>query len=268
MADSLFRSRVLSGEALLGCFLTWPVQGVPEVLALANFDFVVLDAEHGFFSVESIESMVRACDGVGLPSIVRVPSCPAAETGRSLDAGATGVLFPRAENAEAARLGLETAKYAPRGKRGLAGVRANRYGTIPLDEFVVSANASTLVAVQIETAGALRDVEAVAQLEGCDVLYVGPNDLTFALGIPGKYMDARYQQALARVADAAKKAGKAAGIMLARADQIPPLREMGFSFFTMSDRVLILESARLWRGALPHGLASERLRADSPKAES
>ncbi|MEP6801355.1 MAG: aldolase/citrate lyase family protein [Acidobacteriota bacterium] len=263
MADPSFRSRVLSGEPLLGCFLTWPVQGVPEVLALANFDFVVLDAEHGFFSIESIESMVRACDSVGLPSIVRVPSCPAAETGRSLDAGASGVLFPRAENAESARLGLETAKYAPLGKRGLAGVRANRYGTVPLGEFVVSANATTMVVVQIETAGALRDVEAVARLEGCDVLYVGPNDLTFALGIPGRYTDSRYQQAIARVADAAKKAGKAAGIMLARADQIPPLREMGFSFFTMSDRLLILESARQWRGAIPRRVPSDALKIEA-----
>lgn len=263
MGDSSFRSRVLSGEALLGCFLTWPVQGVPEILALANFDFIVIDAEHGFFSVESIESMVRACDGVGLPSIVRVPSCPAAETGRSLDAGATGVLFPRAESVDSARTGVETAKYAPQGRRGLAGVRANQYGTMPLDQFVLSANASTMVVVQIETAGALRDVESVAQLEGCDVVYVGPNDLTFALGIPGKYAEPRYQQALARVADAARRAGKAAGIMLARADQIDPLREMGYSFFTMSDRVLILDSARLWRGALPRGIPSERLRADS-----
>ena len=82
MAESQLRSRALSGDALLGCFLTWPVQGLPEVLALADFDFVVLDAEHGFFSIESIESMVRACDGAGLPSIVRVPSCPAAVRGR------------------------------------------------------------------------------------------------------------------------------------------------------------------------------------------
>src|SRR3984893_15544445 len=102
MADNL-RSRALSGESLLGFFLTLPVQGFPEVLALADFDFVVLDAEHGFFSIESIESMVRACDGAGPPSIVRVPSCPAAEVGRSLDAGAAGILFPRAENASMVR---------------------------------------------------------------------------------------------------------------------------------------------------------------------
>ena len=246
-----FRSRVLAGDPLLGCFLTWPVQGFPEVLALAHFDFVVIDAEHGFFSVESIESMVRACDGAGLPAIVRVPACPAAEVGRSLDAGAAGILYPRAESATMVRQGVEAAKYPPLGKRGLGGVRANRYGTLPLDAFVRDANASTLVICQIETQGALSDLGTIARVDGIDVLYVGPNDLTQALGIPGKYADPAYQRELGRVASGAKEAGKAAGIMLARADQMPPLLEMGYRFFTMSDRALILESARAWRAALP-----------------
>jgi 2-dehydro-3-deoxyglucarate aldolase/4-hydroxy-2-oxoheptanedioate aldolase len=83
-----------------------------------------------------------------------------------------------------------------------------------------------------------------------DVLYVGPNDLTQALGIPGQYADPRYQAELGRVAAEAKTAGKAAGIMLGRADQIPALREKGYTFFTMSDRTLVLESARAWRAAL------------------
>src|SRR6185295_7418964 len=133
MADPSFRRRVLAGEPQLGCFLTWPVQGLPEVLALASFDFVVIDGEHGFFTIESIETMVRASDGASLPAVVRVPSCPAAEVGRSLDAGAAGILYPRAESAAAVRQGVEAAKYPPAGKRGLGGVRANRYGTVLLE---------------------------------------------------------------------------------------------------------------------------------------
>jgi 4-hydroxy-2-oxoheptanedioate aldolase len=266
MTDN-FRSFALSGESLLGCFLTWPVQGLPEVLALADFDFVVLDAEHGFFSIESIESMVRACDGAGLPSVVRVPSCPAAEVGRSLDAGAAGILFPRAENASMVRLGVESARFPPLGKRGLAGVRANRYGAIPLDRFVLEANASTLVVAQIETAGALADLEAISLVDGVDVLFVGPNDLTQALGVPGKYGDPAYQRELDRIASTATSFGKTAGIMLARTDQIPALRELGYRFFTMSDRTLILESARAWRGALarepPKRLSVSELTTDN-----
>ena len=245
-----FRARVLSGDPLLGSFLTWPVPGLPEILALAKFDFIVLDAEHGFFSIESIENMVRASDGAQMPSIVRVPSCPAAEVGRSLDAGAAGILYPRGESAVMIRQGVEAAKYAPAGKRGLGGVRANRYGTLPLGQFVRDANASTVIVVQIETAAALAEMDAIAATDGVDVLYVGPNDLTSALGAPGEYTDPGYQRELVRIASTAKSAGKTAGIMLGRADQIPPLLEMGYRFFTMSDRTLLLDSARSWRAAL------------------
>jgi 4-hydroxy-2-oxoheptanedioate aldolase len=194
--------------------------------------------------------MMRSCDGAGLPAVVRVPSCAAAEVGRSLDAGAAGTLFPRSDGLQAVRGAVELAKFPPIGRRGLGGARANRYGTVPLDRFVVEANQATVVVVQIETGGALAEVSAIAREPQVDVLYVGPNDLTQALGIPGRYADPRYQAEVSRIAGAAKKAGKAAGIMLGRADQIAALREQGYSFFTMSDRTLLLESARSWRAAL------------------
>lgn len=251
MAGGSFRKRVLAREPLLGCFLTWSVGGIPEVLALAEFDFVVLDSEHGFFSIEAIETMVRACDGVELPAIVRVPSCVAAEVGRCLDAGAAGTLFPRADGVAAVQSAVSLAKFAPEGKRGLGGARANRYGTVPLDRFVRDSNETTLIAVQIETSGALADLSAIARQPLIDVLYVGPNDLTQALGIPGQYADPRYRSEVSRVAAEAKQAGKAAGIMLGRADQIPALQEQGYTFFTTSDRTLVLESAKAWRTALP-----------------
>ena len=236
---------------MLGCFLTWPTAGVAELLALAGFDFLVLDAEHGFFSIESIEAMVIAADGAGISAIVRVPSCQAAEVGRSLDAGAAGILFPRGDGCATVRGAIQSAKFPPEGKRGLGGVRANRYGTQPLDHFVKESNEGTLIVAQIETAGALAELAEIAAEPGLDVLYVGPNDLTQALGVPGQYGDSRYREALARIAGQAKTAGKTAGIMLGRVDQIPALRELGYRFFTTSDRTLVLESARTWRVSLP-----------------
>ena len=245
-----FRSRVSANEPLLGCFLTWPTAGVAELLALAGFDFVVLDAEHGFFSIESIEQMVIASDGAGIPAIVRVPSCTAAEVGRSLDAGAAGILFPRGDGSATVRAAIQSAKFPPQGKRGLGGVRANKYGTEPLDRFVREANERTLMIAQIETAGALAELSEIAAEPGLDVLYVGPNDLTQALGVPGQYGDPRYRESLERIARQARTSGKTAGIMLGRADQIAGLRELGYSFFTTSERTLVLESARAWRAAL------------------
>ena len=250
MTDS-FRSRALAHEALLGCFLTWPTAGPVELLALARFDFAVLDTEHGFFGAESVESMVRAADAAGLPAVVRVPSSVAySEAGRALDAGAAGTLFPRADGAPAVRAAAEAVKYAPNGRRGLAGVRANRYGTIPFDRWVVDANAATAVIVQIETAGALEAVEAIAAEKWVDVLFVGPNDLSQALGIPGNYGDERSRAAVERVAAAARARGKAAGIMLREAGQMAGLRAQGYTVFTTSDRGLIAQSASAWRAAL------------------
>jgi 2-keto-3-deoxy-L-rhamnonate aldolase RhmA len=194
--------------------------------------------------------MAVAADAAGIPAIVRVPSCAAPEISRCLDAGTAGLLFPRGDGLPAIRAALESARYPPAGKRGLGGVRANRYGTLPLDRHVVESNERTLLAAQIETPGALKDLSAIAREPGLDVLFVGPNDLTQALGIPGRFEDARYQDALGQVAAAAHGAGKAAGIMLARRDQVPALAGAGFRFFTVSDRTLLLESGRAWRAAV------------------
>src|SRR5215831_11757311 len=136
MAETSLRARVAAGQTLLGCFLTWPTAGLAELAALAGFDFLVLDAEHGFFTIESIAATVAAADAAGIASIVRVPSCGAAETSRCLDAGAAGILFPRGDGAAAIRDAIAAARYPPEGRRGLGGVRANRYGTVPYDRHV------------------------------------------------------------------------------------------------------------------------------------
>lgn len=217
---------------------------------MAGFDFLVLDCEHGFFSIESVETMVIACDAARIPAIVRAPSAVSDQVGRSLDAGAAGTLFPRIDGVASARGALENVKFAPLGRRGLGGVRANQYGAVPLDRFVAEQNAQTLVAVQIETPGALAELDGIAGVPGVDVLFVGPNDLSQALGIPGNYQDARFTQAIERVGVAAASAGLAAGIMLRSRDQIAPLVKLGYRFFTTSDRALLQESVRAWRAAL------------------
>jgi 4-hydroxy-2-oxoheptanedioate aldolase len=252
MAGTSFRARILAREPVLGAFLTWPAEGAVELLAIAGFDFLVFDTEHGYFHAESVERMVRTADGSGIPAIVRVPNCQAAaDAGRALDAGAAGTLFPRADGLAAVRCAVECVKYAPPGKRGLAGVRANRYGTVPFDRWILEANEGTAVAIQIETADALNAVVPIAQEKWVDVLFVGPNDLSQALGVPGHYDDPRYRAAVERVAVVAREHAKAAGIMLRSREQVPALAELGYTVFTTSDRTLLSESARAWRSAVP-----------------
>jgi len=251
VTERSFRARVLAREPLLGAFLTWPTEGVLELLSLAGFDFAVVDTEHGYFNPESVEGMVRAAEGAPISVIVRVPGClAAADAGRALDAGACGVLFPRAESGATVRAALESVKYAPVGKRGLAGVRANRYGGVPFDHWVVEANEGSTVFVQIETAGALNALEPIAAEKWLDLLFVGPNDLSQALGVPGHYEEPRYRAAVERVGAVARAHGKGAGIMLRSPDEIPTLAAQGYHVFTTSDRSLFTQSARAWRTAL------------------
>ena len=250
MADG-FRARVLAREPLLGAFVTSPSEVVVEMIAAAGFDFLVIDTEHGLFNPESVGRMVRAADAAKAPAVVRVPSCQSpADAGRALDTGAAGTLFPRADGIAAVRGAIECVKYAPAGKRGLAGVRANRYGSISFDQFVRDANASTAVIVQIETAGALNAAAEIAAEDGVDLLFIGPNDLSQSLGVPGHYEEPRYRAAVERVGAVAGDAGKAAGIMLRTRDEIPALAKLGYSVFTISDRTLLVESARAWRAAV------------------
>jgi 2-keto-3-deoxy-L-rhamnonate aldolase RhmA len=245
------RARARAGETLLGCFLTWPVSGVVELAALAGFDFVLIDVEHGFFSIESVASTILACDGAGIAPLVRPPSALSDQVGRYLDAGAAGTLLPRIEGVAMARSAAEALKFAPLGRRGLGGVRANRYATEPLGSFVVRANEETLVAVQIEREGALAELSGLADEPAVDVLFVGPSDLSQALGTPGETNTNEFRAALARVASEAARARKAAGIMVGRREDIPRLVELGYRIFTTSDRALVLESAKKWREAVP-----------------
>jgi 2-keto-3-deoxy-L-rhamnonate aldolase RhmA len=244
------RARTRAGETLLGCFITWPVSGVVELAAIAGFDFVVLDGEHGFFSIESVASAVVAADAAGIAAIVRAPSAVSEQLGRYLDAGAAGTLLPRVESTAMARAAIEALKFAPQGKRGLGGVRANRYATVPLADFARRANEETLVAVQIEREGALGQLPQLAEEPAVDVLFVGPNDLSQALGAPGDTSSERFRSAMARVASEARRAGKTAGIMVGNREQLPALSELGYRFFTTSDRALVLESGRRWREAI------------------
>ena len=171
---------------------------------------------------------------------------------RSLDAGAAGVLAPRVDGAASAKAAVECVKFAPEGRRGLAGVRANRYGTQPLADFVRESNEQTIVVVQIETPGALDDVGSIAALpwrrrpvRRAERPHAGARDPGADRRPP--YRDGGREDRLGR---ARQRAG---GRNHARAPRTDPgaRRSSGYRVFTTSDRTLLLESARGWRSALP-----------------
>jgi 4-hydroxy-2-oxoheptanedioate aldolase len=128
-----------------------------------------------------------------------------------------------------ARAAVQAMRYPPRGMRGVAKLtRASSFGA-RFDEYFAHAHEWLVTLVQIETTEALDNAQEIAEVDGVDVVFVGPMDLTTSMGIPGQYGDARFHDALGEVADAARGAGKAAGILLLDPANLPLVRELGYT---------------------------------------
>jgi 4-hydroxy-2-oxoheptanedioate aldolase len=206
------KSKLANGEVAIGSFAFIPSAALTEILGLIGFDFVVIDLEHGPIGHESAESMVRAAEVTGTTPFIRVSKNSDHLILRALDIGAMGVHVPDVGSAEEAQAVVSSAKYGPRGKRGLASVRAARYGIGgALYEYTQAANRETMVIAHLEDVKAIRNLDEILQVEGIDVFYLGPVDLSNSLGIPGKTKEKAVanlvDDAIRRIVEAGKTAG-------------------------------------------------------------
>jgi 4-hydroxy-2-oxoheptanedioate aldolase len=227
--DASFRARVLAREFLAGFWLNLGSPVTAEMAGLAGFDWVLLDHEHGPGSDTTILHQLQAVSATPAACLVRVAANEPPRFKRVLDAGAHGVMVPYVSTADDARAVVQAMRYPPRGMRGVAKLtRASEFGA-RFDEYAAHAHEWLVTLTQIETTDALDNAEAIAAVDGVDVLFVGPMDLTTSMGIPGQYDDARFHDALGAVADAAREAGKAAGILLLDPANLPLVRELGYT---------------------------------------
>ena len=207
------RRQLADGERTAGIFIGAASPVAAEVCAAAGVDWVLLDLEHGAGGEEQIGTVVLAAAAYGVPTVVRAESAARIRLGRILDLGAAGVMLPRLDSADEVREALRHLRYPPSGDRGVATYnRACRFGLDPgaLDR----ADDEVLTVVQIESARAIAQVEEIAALDGVDVLFVGPRDLSHDLGVPGDVRAPSYLAALDRVRAAASKFGKACGLLV------------------------------------------------------
>jgi 2-keto-3-deoxy-L-rhamnonate aldolase RhmA len=169
-----------------------------------GYDAVWLDQEHCGLSITQLEEAARAARACGLDSFARIYATDYATVMRPLEAGVGGVMAAQVRTAAEAKHVVDWAKFHPLGQRGVNGTGVDgRYGTLPLAEYFRRANDETFLAIQIEHADAVQNVEAIAALPGVDVLFIGPADLSQSLGIPGQWNDERLWQCVERVAQAA-----------------------------------------------------------------
>lgn len=203
--------RLLAEGKLVRVFSTGQLMGpkLVEMVALrGGFDAFWLDHEHSGITLEAVEQTARAIRAAGLDSFVRMAATDYASVMRFLEVGAGGIMAAHVRSAEEAERVVSFVKFPPRGRRGLNGSnRDGDYGTIPFAEYVATCNRETFVAIQIENAEGLEDVEAIARVPDVDLLFIGPADLSSSLGIVGQYDHPQFRAAMDRiiaVADAAR----------------------------------------------------------------
>ena len=188
MKTNIMKAKIQSGQPALGVSVMFPSPQIVEMIGALGFDWVLIDCEHGTIDVESVELLVMAAEVSGITPIVRPPSRDAADILRVLDRGAMGVQVPHVNTAEDARAVVSAVKYHPLGTRGLAAsTRPGNYGIgLTAAEYVAQVNRETLVCVQLEEGEALRNINEILQVEGIDVFFIGPSDLSQSMGFPGR----------------------------------------------------------------------------------
>ncbi len=213
MQVNRMKAKFAVGEPAFGLSLMIPSPQIVESAAGMGFDWVLIDCEHGTIGVESMELMVMAAEAAGVTPIVRPRTNGASDILQAMDRGALGVQVPHVCSAEDARAAVAAVKFHPQGRRGLAvGTRASGYGFRgSMGEFAMQANAATLVCVQIEDEEALPNLDAILQVEGVDVFFIGPSDLSQSMGHPGNAkappVAAAIDVALAKIVAAGKTPG-------------------------------------------------------------
>ena len=243
--ERTLRARVLAGETLFGLFLDLGSPFSAEICARAGYDWLVVDLEHGAGTEAGLVGLLQSVEVGASTAVVRPQSGERLRIGRALDLGAAGIVIPRLESAAEAREAVSFLRYPPTGVRGVAlRTRGAGMGSVAHGE-VNQINDRILGIVQIESVGALREADEIAAIDGVDVLFVGPADLTHSLGVPGRFDDDRYLAALKSVVDACAAHGKAAGILVYDLGVVPGLLELGYRFVGIgADGALIASGAR------------------------
>jgi 2-keto-3-deoxy-L-rhamnonate aldolase RhmA len=210
------KEKLRSGGTALGTMVfEFFVPGLPRLMAHTGAEFAIYDMEHGGASIETLRTLAAASRGPSPVPFARVPAAEYHFMAQALDAGMLGLMLPMVESAEQARKIVDSTRYPPVGRRGAGlGMAQDDYEPGSTADKIEALNARTFVMAQIESPAGLENLDAIACVEGIDCLWVGHNDLSIQMGIPGQFQSARFQDAIQRVADVADRRGLAAGVMV------------------------------------------------------
>ncbi len=243
MITNQVRRRLAAGEPTIGAFLGLGSPGVAGLMANAGFDWLVIETEHNALDSAEIEHMLMAMAGTDVTPIVRVPSSNRVYIQRALDMGALGVLVPLVSSADEARAVVDATRFPPEGSRSFGPLRASRY-SFDNDDYLERANENMLVALIVETKGALDELEEIAAVPGVDALTLGPYDMSLALGLdPRKLPLPEIDEVTRRMIEAGRRHGVAIGASPIASGGIQELLDAGITFVSCGSDYSLLAAA-------------------------
>ena len=230
MKKNLVVEKLSKGEHVLGTFFQSGNALVMDAIGLSGMDYVIIDKEHGPIAVETAGEMIRAAEAKDLTPFVRIKEISRSSVLKLLDLGAKGLIVPAVGGVEDVKKLIEYSKYPPVGNRGMAMGRGSDFGlnTLPLPEHWALHNRETLMIPMCETRGCLEAIEEITAMDGVDGIFIGPCDLSVALGKPGDFDDPEVNAAFERVVAACKAAGKFCLIFAPNAALAERFIKMGF----------------------------------------
>lgn len=251
------RRRVLAGEPAIGVFSNLGSLASTEMLARAGYDWIIVDLEHGMGTQADLHAQLLAVQVTQTCAIVRVPSAERLRVGRALDFGADGLMIPRLETPAEVAATLTWMRFPPEGIRGVAlPNRGGGYGELVHGALAASINPNVLGVFQVESPAAVEASMEIAAIDGVDVLFVGPADLSHAMGIPGRFDEPAFVSALDAVVDACRAHGKAAGILVKDGAAAAPYAARGYSFIGVgSDSSFVTSGAKAQLAAAKAAMA-------------
>ncbi len=219
-------------------------RGIAGILNTAGVDFVLIDMEHTAITTAQVADLVAWFRATPIAPFVRIPQIEHHFIARLMDAGALGLMMPDVQTAAAAREIVASAKYPPLGTRGLvAGIAHTDYQKVDAAEYQAQANENITIICQIESQAGLDNLEAIASTPGVDVLWVGQNDLSQALGIPGQFHHEHFLAAFQRVIDVAHYHRLGIGAQPRSIEQAQEWLAMGLNVVSMSSDLNIYRDA-------------------------
>ncbi|MFA7438061.1 HpcH/HpaI aldolase/citrate lyase family protein [Castellaniella sp.] len=234
------RTQALSGRLFGGAWLSLGSAITAEIAGRAGYDWLLIDMEHGCGDYGDLMRQMQALSASSSGVIVRVPKADPSVFKRVLDMGPAGLMVPNVSSADMAGEVVRMARIRPGGDRGVAQTtRASGYGA-EYEDYIASVNGGLLIVTQIESRRAVDEIDAIAAIDGVDVLFVGPLDLSIDLGVT--HDSPEYADAVQRVARAARRHGKVAGVLVRNEQQAHTYIQQGYSFIAMgSDRGQVIK---------------------------